>query len=113
MENTDLNFKDCFDRDVFKVYTENGSKSIALMYYVYQEGQKYPQVVWPERVTTLPVPVKENDVLDTWEAARQAQADLDEDFPDVEDEITHLPVLDIEKVDDQTEDGLYLDIKRY
>ena len=113
MENTDLNFNDCFDRDVFKVYTENGSKRIALMYYVYQEGQKYPKVVWPERVTTLPIPVKESDVLDAWQSAPQAQADLDEDFTDVEDEITHLPVLDIEKVDVQTEDGLYLDIKRY
>lgn len=108
------NFKNYFDRDVYAVITDtNGEKAIRLMYYVYQEGHDYPQVVWPERFTILPVPVTYDSVLDAWQDAPQQQADLDEDFPDVEDEITHLPVIDIEKVDDQTEDGLYLDIKRY
>lgn len=107
-------FRNYFDRDVFKVgTTRDGKKTITLMYYVYQEDHKYPQVVWPKWKTTLPVPVTEQVVLDAWQAAPQAQADLDEDFLDVEEEITNLPVLDIEKVDDQTEDGIYLDIKRY
>lgn len=114
MEKVSKEFQERFDRDIYRVYNECGTKKVELLYYVYQEGHKYPQVVWADRECSLKVPLRNFDeVLVKWENTPQRQADLDEDFPDVEDEITHLPVLDIEKVDEQTEDGIYLDIIRY
>lgn len=113
MEKVSKEFQERFDRDVYAVITDtNGEKAIRLMYYVYQEGHDYPQVVWPERFTILPVPVTYDSVLDAWQDAPQQQADLDEDFPDVETEIVTHTELDIEKVTQDTPEGIFIDIKR-
>lgn len=104
-------FQERFDRDIYRVYDECGTKKVGLLYYVYQEGHKYPQVVWAIRECSLKVPIKDFDeVLVKWENTPQRQADLDEDFPDVEEEVVHLPVLDILKVNEDTEESVYIDI---